>query len=222
MSVKVRPHRRGHEVDIRWRSADGIFHRDRKRVSMSSKSAAQRWGELREQELIRLAATPAPPQKKEVPTLREFAPRFMREHAVAEQLKPSGINHKEIMLRVHLLPALGDRRLDTIDDAVVQQLKYGLRGKSAHSVNNVLTVLNTLLKKSVEWGVLDAMPCTIRLLKKPPATTKIFDFEQYDQRGGGGREAITESTRRSSCSPVTPGCVLVKSGRCNRTMWTSP
>ena len=108
------------------------------------------------------------------------APRFMREHAVAEQLKPSGIHHKEIMLRVHLLPALGDRRHDTIADADVQQLKYGLRRKWTHSVNNALTVLNTLLKKAVKWGVIDEMPCVIEFLKKPPATTKLLTFEQYD------------------------------------------
>ena len=76
MSVTVRPCTRGHEVDIRWRSVDGRNHRDRKRVSMS-KSAAQRWGELREQELIQQAARPATPATKKVPTLSEFAPRFM-------------------------------------------------------------------------------------------------------------------------------------------------
>jgi len=181
MSVKVRPCGRGHEVDIRWRSADGAFHRDRKRVSIASKSAAQRWGEVREQALITQAAMPPTPVTKEVPTLQEFAPRFMRDHAVANQLKPSGIHHKEVVLRVHLIPEVGGRRLDSISNADVQHLKYALREKSAHTVNNVLTVLNTLLKKAIEWGVIDAMPCTIRLLRKPPGHLKLFDFDQYER-----------------------------------------
>jgi len=31
-------------------------------------------------------------------------------------------------------------------------------------VNNVLTLLSTLLKKAVEWGELERLPCTIKLL----------------------------------------------------------
>lgn len=180
MSVKVRPSARGYEVDIRWRTSDGVFHRDRKRVSITSRSAAQRWGEQREQMLIQQAGRPTTPNK-EVPTLRQFAPRFMKEHAIANQLKPSGIAHKEIVLRVHLLPALGGHRVDAITNSDVAQLKYKLREKSAHTVNNVLTVLNTLLKKAIEWAVIDAMPCTVKLLRKPPAMTRVFDFEQYDR-----------------------------------------
>ena len=45
--------------------------------------------------------------RKEVPTLREFAPRFMDGHARANRQKPSGIAAKEMILRVHLLPAFG-------------------------------------------------------------------------------------------------------------------
>ena len=181
MSVRVRSCERGHEVDIRWRAVDGRFHRTRLRLSLSSKSAAQRWGELHEQKLIQQAAMPVPPAKKEVPTLQEFAPRFIREHAVANQLKPSGIAHKEIILRVHLVPALGSRRLDAISNADVQQLKYRLHGKSPTTVNNALTVLNTLLKDAIDWKVIGEMPCQITFLKKAPAKTKLFDFEQYER-----------------------------------------
>jgi len=160
-----------------------------------SKSAAQRWGERREQLLIQEAGNPPAPTKKEVPILKDFAPRFIREHAVANQLKPSGIAHKEIMLRVHLIPQLGTHRLDMIGNADVQQLKYELRKKSAHSVNNVLTVLNTLLKKALEWGVIDEMPCSVKLLRKPPASPKLFDFEEYER-------VVTAARDRSSAALV--------------------
>ena len=53
MSVKVRPYRNGgFEVDILWRAPDGRRQRERKRLSTTSKSAAQRWGEQRERWLI--------------------------------------------------------------------------------------------------------------------------------------------------------------------------
>ena len=51
MSVTVRPYRRGGwEVDIRVELPDHTEHRQRRRSRVSSKSAAQRWGEARERE----------------------------------------------------------------------------------------------------------------------------------------------------------------------------
>jgi hypothetical protein len=70
-------------------------------------------------------------------------------HARANRQKPSGIATKERILRVHLLPALGHRRLDTIKSEDVQRLKCALQAKSPKTVNNLLAVLSVLLKKAV-------------------------------------------------------------------------
>ncbi|AMY11933.1 hypothetical protein LuPra_05203 [Luteitalea pratensis] len=56
------------------------------------------------------------------------------------RIKPSGIAHKELVLKNHLLPMLGAKRLDAITDEDVQQLKYRLRHRKPRTVNNVLTV----------------------------------------------------------------------------------
>jgi integrase len=48
-------------------------------------------------------------------------------------------------------------------------------------VNNVLTVLNTALKKAAEWNVIDRVPCTVRLLPVPPRTAPFHDYEQFEQ-----------------------------------------
>jgi integrase len=45
-------------------------------------------------------------------------------------------------------------------------------------VNNVLTVLNTVIKKAVEWDVLDRMPCTIRLLPVPPPSAPFYEVDE--------------------------------------------
>jgi integrase len=45
----------------------------------------------------------------------------------------------------------------------------------------VLTVLGVLLKKAVEWNVIDRMPCTIRLLKVPKASMAFHDFNDYEK-----------------------------------------
>ena len=76
---------------------------------------------------------------------------------------------------------LGHKRLDAISTEDVQRLKARLKGKSPKTVNNILTVLNTLLKKAVEWGVLDQMSCTIKLLKVSKSAVPFYDFDEYER-----------------------------------------
>ena len=76
MSVTIRPYRRGGwEVDIRVVTPDGKQQlRERKRTPVSSRSAALRWAKLAN---ACCSTTVDPAQqtpRKEVPTLREFAP----------------------------------------------------------------------------------------------------------------------------------------------------
>ena len=159
------------------RLPNGTSHRERKRVTLTSKSAAKRWGEEREHWL---ALHGLPQTKKEVPTLEAFAPRFIEGYAKANQHKPSGVAAKESILRVHLLPALGTTRLDAITNENIQQVKRGLSDKATKTVNNVLTVLNTVLKTAVEWDVLDGMPCTIKLVKVTRPGAAFHDFNQFE------------------------------------------
>jgi integrase len=53
--------------------------------------------------------------------------------------------------------------------------------KSPKTVNNVLTVLGVLMKKAIEWNVIDRMPCTIRLLNVPKASMAFHDFDEYEK-----------------------------------------
>ena len=153
MSVKVRRYRRGGwEVDITVLLPDGIRFRERKKATVSSLTGARRWGEARERELLRNGLARV---RKEVPTLRDFVPRFLEGYARANRHKPSGIAEKETILRVHLVPALGARHLDAITTEDVQRLKRVLENRSPKTVNNVLTVLNTLLKQAVAWDVIE-------------------------------------------------------------------
>ncbi len=178
MSVTVRPFRTGGlQVRINVRLATGRRYEEKK-VMRVSKSVAQRWGEQRERYLL-VHGLPAP--KKEVPTLNEFAPRFMDGYARANRQKPSGIAAKETILRHHLLPAFGGKRLDAITDEAVQQLKHRLADKAPKTVNNVVTVLNVLLKTAVEWKTLAQLPCTIRLLPVPITPAQFHDFPDYDR-----------------------------------------
>jgi hypothetical protein len=114
MSVKVRPYLDGGcEVDVVVLLPNGQRHRERRKAPASSPSAAQRWGEARERELVRHGFPPKPGKEREkavpkqVPTLSEFKTRFLNGYATADRQKPSGIASKETVLRVHLLPEMG-------------------------------------------------------------------------------------------------------------------
>ena len=178
MSVRVVPYGNGGwEVDIRLRLPNGRRHRERRVVSHSSKSAAKRWGQDRERHLLQHG--PAQPTK-EVPTLEEFAPRFLDGYARANRQKPSGIAAKEMIVRVHLIPAVGHKKLDAIGNEDIQRLKHSLTAKAPKTVNNILTVLNVILRKAVEWDAIDRAPCTIRLLPIPKMSAGFHDFEQFE------------------------------------------
>lgn len=179
MSVVVRKYRRGGwHVDIRILLSDGTPFRERKAFRTASKTAAERWGQERERYLL---VNGLPKPTKEVPTLEEFAPRFMDGYARANRQKPSGIAAKETILSRHLIPAVGERKIDAITNEDVQRLKHLLKARAPKTVNNVLTVLNVLLKTAVDWDVIERHPCSIRLLPVPITAAQFHDFDNYDR-----------------------------------------
>jgi len=186
MSVTVRPYRgrRQWEVDIRVVLPDGSKRRLRLKAPFSSKSAVERWAAERErswyQELTQPKRQPEA-TKKEVPTLEQFAPRFINGYARANRQKPSGIAAKETIVNQHLVPLLGTKRLDEITSEHVQRLKSNLADRAPKTVNNVVTVLSVMLKKAVEWDVIERMPCTIRLLPVPKPSLGFYDFDEYER-----------------------------------------
>jgi integrase len=179
MGITLRPYRSwGWEVDITIRLPNGSQYRERKRTARFSKSSAQRWAQDRERYLLQHGP---PAANREVPTLEAFAPRFVDGHARANRHKPSGIASIEAILKWHLVPTLGSRRLDAITNEQVQRLKLALSERAPKTVNNVLTVLSTLLKKAVEWGELERLPSVVKLLPNPKRTMGFHDFDQYER-----------------------------------------
>ena len=161
MSVTIRPYLGGPcwEVDIRVELPDGTMMRERRKAPVTSKFGALRWGQAREREILRQG--PRAKRKEVIPTLTEFAPRFLSGYAEANRQKPSGIAAKRTIIATHLVPHLGSRRLDQIGNEEIQRLKSKLQNRAPKTVNNVLSVINTMLRISVEWQVISEMPCRI-------------------------------------------------------------
>jgi hypothetical protein len=81
-----------------------------------------------------------------------------------------------------LIPMFGRLPLDAIKREDVQP-KAQLEVKSPKMVNNILAVLSILLKKAVEWDVIERMPCRIKLLPIEKGASAFHDFEEYERHG---------------------------------------
>jgi len=185
MSVRVEQNRRtktgGWEVDIRLRLPDDREVRYRRRLDFSTEAKARRWAELKRREMENEILRGRTPCAAPVPTLAEFAPSFMNRYARANRHKPSGIDSKQRIIEYHLLPAFGSRRLDTICNHDVAVLLARLQHRRPKTVNNVLSVLKRMLQVAVDWGMLERLPCHIKLLRVPREERAYYTFEQYDR-----------------------------------------
>jgi len=117
---------------------------------------------------------------KEIPTLEAFQARFLDYSEVNN--KPSTVYSKRWVLRMHLVPAFGRRRLDAIGPADIEAYKARkLReGQKAKSVNNHLAVLRKLLNLAVEWGELPFAP-KVKQLKVPHGDFQFLTFEETER-----------------------------------------
>lgn len=170
----------GWEVDLALRLPDGTPIRERVKAPVSGRSAALRWAQEREGQILAQKGR-KPKQARQVPTVAEFKPRFVEGHVKANRLKPSSAEAYESIFRTHLEPEFGPLRLDAIGDERVQRFKGELveDGMANKSINNVLTALSVMLKRAVDWKVIDAMPCRIRLLKWDKGEVAFYDFSEY-------------------------------------------
>ena len=115
-----------------------------------------------------------------MPTLQTFAPRFIDGHARANRLKPSGIASKSAILRLYLVPAFGRRRLDAIKNEDVQRVEGAAGVQIAQDREQRPDGAEVLLKKAVEWEIIERMPCTVKLLRVDKGAAAFHDFDDTD------------------------------------------
>lgn len=144
----------------RFRTRVRLAHRKSERISGSSpaRDNTRRAALAAEHAAVEAVLHPQPeevPSKLiHVPTVREFAPRFLDEYAATH--KPSERRSKERAL-AHLRPYFGALRLDEIRQSHVQQFIAAQRRKvSAKTVNNRLAVLSSLLRYAAKNEIITA------------------------------------------------------------------
>jgi integrase len=116
-----------------------------------------------------------------VPTVAAFAERFIETYAVPNN-KPSEVDSKRKILRLHLVPALGRLRLDEVGAEEIERYKGDqLRaGRSRKTVNNHLIVLRRMFGVAEEWGLMARSP-RVRWLKLPDPEFDFLTFEESHQ-----------------------------------------
>lgn len=104
-------------------------------------------------------------ERKPVPTLKDFAPRFREAIEVRCSEKPRTISfYKEKLTRLLEYERLASATLDNIDESLIEGYVQERRKKvSPATVNRQLATLRRLLRLAYEWKVISRVP-RIRLL----------------------------------------------------------
>jgi integrase len=149
----------------------------------NTKVSAEEAGRRRIAELRGEAKAPA--TRSTSPTLAEFQSIFL-EHSEAKN-EYSTVKAKRQILRDHLIPAFGFRRLDEITFARIEDFKNGLviadeddeddEVLSPKTANNILSVLRRLFVIAYKRGVLAAIP----EIEWFPTTPGSFDFLSFGE-----------------------------------------
>ena len=120
---------------------------------------------------------PRPP----IPTVAEFEAEFLAYGKANRQKASTQYARKRVLAR-HILPFLGTKRLDEINELDVQAIKARLKDKKPKTVNNILATLSKMLRVAKRLRVITALPVeTFELLKVRSKPPEFYDFEEYDR-----------------------------------------
>ncbi|MBI5068685.1 MAG: site-specific integrase [Deltaproteobacteria bacterium] len=143
-----------------------------------TRSEREAWADKIQQGILKdLAANPLP--KQVVPTMEQFKQEFL-DYGTANRQKASTAAGWEVNLRVHLLPHLGKKKLDEIDEVDVQGIKTRMSEYAPKSVNNVLCTLSKMLKVAKRLKRIRAIPIdSVELLAPKSKAPAFYDFEEF-------------------------------------------
>ena len=162
------------------------FYFERQRIRAHSPVNTKRGAEeyerqLRQKLLDGTYGKEAEKEKEKSQTkFKDFVADFM-EYARSNN-KPSEVENKQMILRLHLVPAFGELELSAIKPRLIEQYK-GRKlqaGLAKKSINNHLTVLHKLLSVAEEWELVPFVP-KVKWLKAPKPEFDFLDFEEAER-----------------------------------------
>ena len=178
--------RRGNTWVLRWREdvvlADGTVERQERKTALGTVAQfpTKRLVERQATSFLARQVNRLDYRPVKRATFLEFAENWKQQ--VIDLLKPSTAKVMKSHLRFHLIPEFGPIRLDEIGQEEVQTFVGKLaKGRSRHTILNVLGTLASILKMARKWGYTVAgfnqsdlvIPCL-----KPAKPGRFFTVEQ--------------------------------------------
>ena len=171
------------EANVLMLSADGKEIRRRWKSPHGSASSTERWARTKAHAFLtsRMQKERAP-----APTFAEFAERFVPEHVRSNRLAPSTAASMNMNLKEHLLPELGNLRLDQITDDHIKKIK--LLDLAVGTINKILQLLGQILKAALDEKKLLTMP-KIKRIKNKGGRHEFYPPEDYERLVAGATTA---------------------------------
>lgn len=182
------PVRRTQDGRWRYRVVVDLPNGDQIRISGSaprhnnSKDAAR---QAEKEHILRVLTEASAPKKEpvqEAPTVNEFVKSYLEISTLKN--KPSSIKAKESLLRMHLLPRVGQLKLDQVTYAVIEDLKVDLAKTPLSNFTRKCkqkpkneTVLRRMLSIARKRGLIVAVP-EVEWLRAPLPEFDFLDFEE--------------------------------------------
>lgn len=137
------------QYDFRLTLPDGTVYRERRKArGATSATAARQIGLRRLQEVLRHGPPKAAePETDRVPTFAEYGPQWL-DAARAQRQRESTLVAKESKLRLHVIPLVGELRLDQVTAATFEMIKRERRHLGAGTVNVILDTVLTMLRQA--------------------------------------------------------------------------
>jgi hypothetical protein len=94
--------------------------------------------------------------RRKSPTISELADRYIEEHAMPKKRAGSIRNDRSILER-HILPRLGQMKVQDVEPADIQRLHNALR-ETPYQANRTIALLSKMFSLSVRWGLRNTNP----------------------------------------------------------------
>ncbi len=149
-------------------------------------------------------------QVRTAPTVIDLADRYMAEHARPKK-RPRSVQSDDTLLRLHILPALGTKKVAAVNRADVSQLHHKMRATSG-AANRTLALLSKMMNLAEKWGLRPdgSNPC--RHVDRYPERKmeRFLSGEELSRLGGVLAEA--ERTRTELPSAIAAIRFLIFTG----------
>ena len=165
---------KGWRVRVKVRAPDGRMLEVSKKSPVDSKTASRNWGlEIEKRLLAEALAPPKPVEKPPPPTLAEFAGRFL-DYLRSRRRAPATLTAYDVALRIHIVPTLGDVRLDQLTRNDHERLLKAVSSLKSASASEVVKTFNRVLTVAEE---LEVVP--VKLSRCPPIKREASPVRAY-------------------------------------------